>query len=183
MIVLEGPDGAGKTTLANQLSAALNIAVQHSGGPPKSREEIIERQRTLNDRLRRKELFIADRVPLISDSVYGPIIRGGTPFETLPHFGIELRMYLTAPIIYCRPPISRIADTVYKRKEPPKAYKSIDHILGVKDNLSGIVLSYDWVVGDFPHWNYDWTGSTDGPSFEELVQRLRLYVRLPELVM
>lgn len=42
VIVLEGPDGGGKTTLARAIAHELGYAVRHEGPPPVDREELFE---------------------------------------------------------------------------------------------------------------------------------------------
>lgn len=184
MIVIEGPDGSGKSTLAEYLSGALNIPIHHSGGPPKSPGEILERQRTMNERLHKGDILIYDRAPCISDPIYGPLIRGGTPFEDNLDLALEMRMALRVPVIYCRPPTWRILGTQSSRHEDEKAkpYKPQEHRDGVKKYAATLIQLYDIAIGDFPHWRFDWSSDTETPSGSELVHLIRLRLKTQELV-
>ena len=67
MIVIEGPDASGKTTLARALAATLGLTLVSSEGPPRYPGDIPER-------LRRYDaipgLVVYDRHPCVSDSIY-----------------------------------------------------------------------------------------------------------------
>ena len=66
-IVLEGPDGSGKSVLAQYLGSRLKRPVVASVGPPKSQEDIQQRCReALN-----KDGVVFDRHPVISEAIYG----------------------------------------------------------------------------------------------------------------
>lgn len=180
MIVLEGPDGAGKSTLAKQLSAALNVPIHHSGGPPKSEMEIIERQKAMIDNLRNKELMIYDRVPCISDPIYGKYIRGGSPFQGVHDpLARTMRAFLIFPIIYCRPVNQAIFNAMATRVEEAKAYKPEDHKEGVKKHVFEIIAQYDDDIAFYPHWTYDWTEVT---SYMSLLHKIRAILPTPELL-
>lgn len=78
MIVVEGPDGAGKTSLLSHLQQAFPHIDTHArfstsvGGPVSSLDtRVALDMRTRNDRA---PMFY-DRHPFISEFVYGPIVR------------------------------------------------------------------------------------------------------------
>lgn len=182
MIIIEGPDGSGKSTLAQQLAASLNLPVHHSGGPAKSPEEILERQRRMNQRLYQGDVLIFDRAPCVSDPIYGPLLRGWTAFENRLDLALEMRYLLRVPIIYCRPPRRIIAVSYEARGEERKAHKPAEHAQGVARNLQSLIDLYDIAIGDFPHWRYDWTRQHDGPSFPDLVNLIRSRLEIKELI-
>lgn len=110
-IVLEGPDGAGKSTLATAIHERFERIVttfgrmtgkrftdwriQHSGGPAKSTEEVEERTRVYNTNSR----VIFDRHPAVSNPIYASLFHGiGGPSSTVIN-----AFYDTRPlVIYCR---------------------------------------------------------------------------------
>lgn len=96
-IVLEGPDNAGKTTLANHLKDALKINIRHSGGPSKHPGEVNERAiNFIND----DKEYIYDRHPCISQNIYVAAL--GNTGEKVLQKTIDL-FYESKPfIIYCR---------------------------------------------------------------------------------
>lgn len=79
-IIIEGPDGAGKTTIMNQLLSSIpGSATQHFGAPT-SEKEALEYHKVYDATLstqneRGTSVFIMDRA-WYSDIVYGPVLRG-----------------------------------------------------------------------------------------------------------
>lgn len=76
MIVLEGPDSSGKTTLAERLARDLKKTVVHSGGPPKSDAEMLHRVHTAIHRSSHDVIY--DRFPVISDPIYAKALGRST---------------------------------------------------------------------------------------------------------
>ena len=66
-IVIEGPDGAGKSTLAERLIEHLPLKLQKGEGPPKSQVEIIQRVQSYLE----MDYTLFDRHPCISQPIYG----------------------------------------------------------------------------------------------------------------
>lgn len=76
-IVVEGPDGAGKSTLCRDLAYVFGMEVFHTGGPLKDADEAVSRVQ----RMKEAGAVIFDRVPHISERVYGPLRPDGKVFE------------------------------------------------------------------------------------------------------
>lgn len=95
MIVIEGMDNSGKSTLGVYLANALNRLVQESEGPPLSDEEINERVDRYYD-LQSTTVFV--RHPVISNAIYGATRPEGNPITP----GRTALFYEQRPIlIYC----------------------------------------------------------------------------------
>jgi hypothetical protein len=97
MIIIEGPDASGKSTLADFLAAALSAPIKRSEGPPKS-------PRDMEDRLKRyMELppeTIFDRHPVVSEHIYSQTFGRTSTIDP----GWTRAFYEAAPIlIYCDP--------------------------------------------------------------------------------
>jgi hypothetical protein len=94
MIVIEGMDNSGKSTLGEALAEYLDMVVQESGGPPLSDEEInsrVDAYAELNDRV-----FV--RHPVISNAIYGKFRPEGDPITP----GRAMLFYEAKPLlIYC----------------------------------------------------------------------------------
>lgn len=131
-LIIEGPDGAGKSFTAEFLSSAVNIPIHHSGGPPKSTKEMFNRALAQT----RMDNVILDRVAIISDMVYGPIIRDKTLFTD------NWLKLINFPIIYCRPSV----ETILKSKLETKPHKDAAHLAKVEENIIKIINQYDKVM-------------------------------------
>lgn len=94
MIVIEGMDNSGKSTLAEAMAEYMDLLVQESEGPPLSDDEINERvdhYGELEDRL-----FV--RHPVISNAIYGAFRPEGNPITP----GRTILFYEARPtLIYC----------------------------------------------------------------------------------
>lgn len=158
MIILEGPDNAGKTALGNHLAAKLETIVRHSVRLTGNEQECLAHSR----RQLLPQRAILDRVYAISEPVYGPICRGKS---SLGAWGAEAimdlyhRPYL---IIYCRPPSSVILKNDGR-----------EQMEGVIENHAAIIAGYDKIMTDiamFSHCTvvrYDWTDKSSLPSLVE----------------
>lgn len=94
MIVIEGMDNSGKSTLGSALAEYMGWFVQESEGPPRSDEEINERV----DRYASLENRIFVRHPVTSNAIYGQVRAEGDPITP----GRRIDFYDGNPIlIYC----------------------------------------------------------------------------------
>lgn len=100
IIVIEGMDNSGKTTLAEHLSQATGYSIQHSGGPPKFPGEINQRIAKFNALTN----IIFDRHAAISQPIYR-VCRGASNADG-ERVSVQLidQFYATRPLlIYCDP--------------------------------------------------------------------------------
>lgn len=96
-IVLEGPDNAGKSTLADYLAKKLGIPIQHSGGPSKFPGEVNSRTFEFN---MRRGTYLYDRYPAISQNIYAAAFADGRELVTEERVD---EFYRAKPlIIYCK---------------------------------------------------------------------------------
>ncbi len=95
MIVIEGMDNSGKSTLARALADYMTMGVQESEGPPKSDDEINARVDGYAD-MGDHTIFV--RHPVISNAIYGKFRPEGDPITP----GRAMIFYEAKPIlIYC----------------------------------------------------------------------------------
>ncbi len=135
-IVLEGPDGGGKSTLARQIAEVINWNVQPSEGPDKYPGE-------QNDRVSRylgMPPTIFDRHPAISQNIYCEIRGGHNPVAG----GLVAAFYYRQPVcIYCRVDNAEEAMKrhVVKEHDTPAHLEKIQKFYGV------LIESYDrWAL-------------------------------------
>jgi predicted HAD superfamily Cof-like phosphohydrolase len=135
IVVLEGVDACGKSTLARRLSAVLGWPIQSSEGPEKYPGEA-------NDRIRRYlslDRTIFDRHPCISQQVYCQV--NGT--QSVDPALLRI-FYASKPLlIYCQAPAGR--DLMAGHVE--KAHDSPQHLQAIKAHAQRIQAHYEcWAL-------------------------------------
>lgn len=161
MIILEGPDNAGKSTLGAYLSKELRAPLIHSEKPDPNwtQLECLEH----STRQLRPQGAILDRIYALSECVYGPICRGASALgDKHPEALLDLyhRPYL---VVYCRPKM----ETILRNN-------GRDQMPGVLESHRDIVEAYDVLmeeVSRFAHCRvirYDWqnVGDTERVLFQ-----------------
>lgn len=133
-IVLEGPDNAGKSTLAGKLSASTGRQVIQSEGREKFPGEV-------NERVERYSFHynvIYDRHPCVSQGIYA-LIKPNTPI----HQDSINNFYSRQPlIIYCRPLVGRGMDGHIE-----KAYDEAEYLRTIEDKFDELTRLYDdWAL-------------------------------------
>lgn len=152
-VIVEGPDNSGKSTLCAALRTHFPlVAFQHSGGPPKDEGEFFSR---INRLLSHKKPVIFDRFPIISDHVYGPVVRGEDIFKGNWEGYVNRMMARRPIIIYCRPP----NDVLMRGMDnhPVKEHETAEHVERVKRNALELIRRYDVVMGQLVCHHYDFT--------------------------
>lgn len=123
MIVIEGMDNSGKSTLAIAIAESLGLGIQESEGPPKSAEEINLRV----DRYEKMKDFIFVRHPVISNSIYGQVRPEGNPITP----GRSMIFYEANPIlIYCDAGMRGLDAHVTKAHDTEKHLRDIEQNYG-----------------------------------------------------
>lgn len=133
MIIVEGPDNSGKTTLSNRLAKDLDFEVIHSPGPLDRGVKMISW--LFNEMVQQKEGVIYDRISLISDMVYANIIRSEDSFYTKRGYIQGFKELLAATphlIIFCRPSDNTINN-----------FGEREQMDGVIDNTNSLIAGYE----------------------------------------
>jgi hypothetical protein len=131
-IVVEGPDGSGKSTLLHNLERDLRRQVIHTGGPPQTKAEEIERLARDRDLSHRRILF--DRIFHISEQIYGPL------YNRRP-VGLTRELLELNPVIVfcCLPSMTEMLGYIDRG---PKDHKSSTHMNLVLEHYPSILRSY-----------------------------------------
>jgi hypothetical protein len=138
MIIFEGPDGAGKTYSAEQLSKFSGIPLYHAGGPP-TKLNLVTRLSVLWE----DSNLIFDRYVYFSEQVYGPILRGACLLSETKISNCRRQLIASnTQIIYCRPPTNIILSSILQEKP----HKSSEHLSAVKSNIHDIIKIYDLLM-------------------------------------
>lgn len=155
MIIVEGPDGAGKSHLVQKLSAELHLPVHERAshgveGPIANHYDWAHRDVvTMAD----QELAIYDRHPLISEYIYGPICRGILPpaFATSNAHVLVRMMAPRVLVVLCRPPNERLKSSVSVQRDMPGVTENVERIAAAYDAMRifwpGRVVTYDYTAG------------------------------------
>ena len=145
IIIVEGMDGTGKTTLVQQLAHRLEVQptkfVGSLGPSDDYRLDLVSRTRSEITELEIasakggsiKRLY--DRFPLISEAIYGPILRGRNCFGGL-YYPLRSRLLaLETVIIYCRPNRDVIQANVQQAPQMSGVLEHFGELLDAYDKL------------------------------------------------
>lgn len=164
MLILEGPDNSGKSTLAAKLKRDLGVRVVHSIRPPQDWTHKMVYEHCLKQIAPQTESCILDRVTCISEAIYGPICRGESAlgnYQTEALLDLWSRPYT---VIYCRPDDDVILDNQGREQMP-----------GVLENHKRIIEAYDRLMYDLARFatpyvfTYDWKDKTSYTQVKNLV--------------
>jgi len=135
-VILEGPDGAGKSTLAASLARSLNREVFHSGGPPVNKLILEDK---LDEVEQKFDTHVIDRVPHISEPIYS---RVSVRRSFIPEFQLHDRLKRFDPIVvYCRlPQMSDMFKAIDRSKKPHKPSQHLEEVL---KQYRAVVQDYD----------------------------------------
>jgi hypothetical protein len=146
MIIVEGPDGAGKTTLIKDLSKFLGLEVAPRVVSKEARAMTDLRVWTEQNLLKGFQKLIFDRHRMISELIYGPALRGEAeaPFNDLIWLTNQMkRFYAARPvIIYCLPPIEVVITNVMSDPDNEVVRRKIQVIY----NMYVSKAAHDWAL-------------------------------------
>lgn len=136
-VILEGPDGGGKSTLAEGLSRLTSCKVIHTGGPPVSKDAFLHKFEIMSNA---PEGTVFDRCPHISEPIYAQM--DGRRVFVPPSELLQKLIQLNAIIVYCR---IRSEEQMFKLmyRGNKKLHKSPTYIMEVAKNYKHIVSLYE----------------------------------------
>lgn len=159
IVVVEGVDGAGKSTLIANLRRVSRqyFWVLRASGPPNNSEEVERAIDALADLGGGYPSvnWVFDRHPLISEPIYGKILRGKSHLDDMPAAAYKNHIAMIDKVIYCRPPFESVV----------KGARTEQQLSGVHDRLRELYDAYEEAI-DFLHIHlripvirYDWTAA------------------------
>lgn len=171
MIIVEGPDGGGKTTLIKKIQEAYPDLEVAPRVVSKDTEAMVDMQDWVNRNLAEGPQYkLFDRHRLISEFIYGPILRQqqhpGFNSPIWVHHSLRRFRELRPVVIYCIPPLEVVMANIVGDEDNQRVW---DHIMGIHaayihkatiDNLTGNF--YEGVYSMI----YDYT--TDGQESDPL---------------
>lgn len=158
-IIIEGPDGSGKSSLAKQLSKDLEMKTFWSAGPPGSISKV---KQCCIDQYNMKDT-VFDRVTCISEQCYNmnlSFIRR----QILNYY--LLKMTQDSIIIYC---------TAQVEPDDTDGFNDEEHNKMVRDNFEEIKLRYGNTMVNIKHINYNFQTY----NYEDLLWMIKqqLYIK------
>jgi len=139
VIVVEGYDCTGKTTLVEKISTWTGFVVRHSGGPPKDLNHV--RRCLARCASRMTGPIIQDRVTQVSEGVYGMLCRPSMSALALSRVS-DLRF--ARLLVYCRPGIETILNRLQTHQL--KDHDSVEHAEYVLRKAETMIAIYDTVI-------------------------------------
>lgn len=140
IIIIEGPDGSGKTTLAEKLHKQTKYPIVHMSQPNSEEEKKLMLGEYLQT-VRNGKNMIFDRC-WYSEMVYGPIMRGGSAISYPDMYMLEEQLAKAgAIIIYATGPKAALWQRCQKRGE--------DYITARSD-FNAICENFDKIMS-IPH--------------------------------
>lgn len=163
ILIIEGCDGSGKTTLFRNLRYYLNGVFLSSSGPPEDHQLYVETQWIAQ--VPSQTTLVLDRFRLISELVYGPILRERSRVDI--DFVAQWIEAFQPRIIFCDPGLHIVKRNVSAEKQLEGVHSNLDKIYGRYHELLPKL--------DCPkiHYNHQEIG-----GFENLLKELSNYVQL-----
>lgn len=148
MILVEGCDGSGKTTLVNQLAEDLRLTVGQRGTHNRDKLFEVTRQDTYTALAAAvkhdKPPQIWDRLGPFSDPIYSRVMDRNCAFKIAElQFVRYILKTLKCPLIFCIVPLSVLQENVLKEHQMEGVEDNLPYIAGAYENLS---QSYEGAV-------------------------------------
>jgi hypothetical protein len=140
MIVVEGFDMSGKSTLAKAIGQAKGWPVLHTGGPTTDLQDVIACLH--RSRVRMTEPCVQDRITHVSESVYSM-----TEFPKKAGWAIAHLHEIAVPVcvIYCRPPTEFLMDAL-REEHVAKAHDTCDILDRIRRDAYEMIHYYDTIM-------------------------------------
>lgn len=147
VIIVEGPDGAGKSSLVSKLHHDLGNPVHEractsEGGPVKELAQWVNSD-LLAWRRRDVPVSIYDRHPVISEFIYGPIVRGEFTDPEMSNIYMRRQVKMVATrsfTVFCLPPLATVIQNLGDN----------EHMGGVAEHIREIYAGYQAMA---IHWS------------------------------
>lgn len=169
MIVVEGADGMGKSTLVQALSADLGLRGGTRGTPNRDELWKVTREDTYKALAHMVEgyhpPYIWDRLGPFSDPIYSRIMERPCAFELSEvKFATDIMHIARCPVIFCIVPLEMGQENILQGHQMDKVEENYPYIHGLYE---GVALRFaDWT------WTYDYR---DPDAYTDILEKCRSY--------
>lgn len=158
MLIVEGPDGAGKTTLMKHLATAILWPVAERVVDKNTNAMVDLKKWTEENVAKGFQPLIFDRHRMISDPIYGPIMRpqsGRAEVYDIAWYASMAQMFWDADpwVIFCLPPLGTVVDNLEFDEDNDAVRGNIDRIyrgyVSLAAHLEALgknVMTYDYTT-------------------------------------
>lgn len=133
MIVVEGLDATGKTTLVKHLSEKFpDLVVHHSIGNKHDVKQIHDQ--AISSIMTDTPFDLWDRARFISEYVYNPILQNRPTAFDMPEWLSMLARWVEKPqlVIFCQRPLHKVREVLHNEEQ----------LEGVEDNITKLYQAY-----------------------------------------
>lgn len=140
MIVVEGFDASGKTTLATRIAERLRWPVLHTGGPTTDEADVLAC--LIRSRQRMQKKCVQDRITHVSESVYSM-----TEFPAKAARALDAIREIpsTVMVVYAKPPPEFLVEALL-HEHRQQAWDTNDHLERVHRDARTMIAFYDTVM-------------------------------------
>lgn len=140
MIIVEGFDASGKSTLAKKIADMLGWPILHTGGPTSDEADVVSC--LIRSQLRWGKKVVQDRVTHVSESVYSHLEFPAKAARALDAIR-EISPHVF--VVYCRPPPEFLLNALFEEHRQ-QVWDTDDHLERVRRDARSMIAFYDTVM-------------------------------------
>lgn len=167
MVIVEGPDGGGKTSLVTQVCNEFGVLVRpractsDNGVDPATLRDWVDNDLSESGKAPSSDSWLYDRYPLVSEPIYGPLIRGRMADGFADLIWLRSRLNILehdrhSLVVFCLPPEEEVMRNVNRSHG-----HGTKHLEGVHKNARAIYQQYLYLAvlwqGNSVVWDYTQT--------------------------